>query len=95
MCDHEAVTDLAASFFKSRTVAGHVIRGALGFGFLAIAMVYAAQLGWWAIVPALAALVCFRGCPMCWTFGLIETVFSRKTGVACADGSCENLRKAD
>ena len=76
------------TFLRSRTVSGHLLRGVLGVGFLAIAIEYAPILGWWTLLPALAALVCFRGCPMCWTFGLIETVVSRKTGSVCADGSC-------
>jgi len=64
----------------------HLLRGVLGFGLVAAALQYAQDIGWWVVLPALGALVCFRGCPMCWTFGLIETVISGKTG--CVDGSC-------
>jgi len=74
-------------FFGSRSVAMHLLRGVLGFGFLAIALHYAPIIGWWALIPALAALVCFGGCPMCWTFGLIATVITGKPG-SCIDGSC-------
>ncbi len=74
--------------FKSRTVTGHIVRGALGFGFLALALLYAEPLGWWALAPVGAALVLFRGCPLCWTMGLVETVISRKGGAGCIDGSC-------
>ena len=63
------------------------MRGILGFGFLAITLNYAAEWGWWALLPAGAALACFRGCPLCWTVGLVETALHRKTG-ACVDGSC-------
>ena len=79
--------------FKSRSVAGHLVRGILGFGFLAIALLYAPVLGWWTLAPAAGALVCLRGCPMCWIVGLIETVLHRKAGVICADGSCATPRR--
>ena len=74
--------------FKSPTVCFHIIRGILGFGFLAIALQYASVLGWWTLVPGIAALVCLGGCPMCWIVGLIETVLRRKASASCVDGSC-------
>ncbi len=70
--------------FRSGSVAVHVLKGVLGFGFLAIALQYASVLGWWTLVPVAGALVCFQGCPMCWIVGLIETVLRRKTRTACA-----------
>ena len=81
--------------FKSRSVAGHLVRGVLGFGFLAIALLYAPVLGWWTLAPAAGALVSFRGCPMCWTVGLIETVLHRKTGTICVDGSCASVKAVE
>jgi len=71
---------------KSRTVPIHLLRGVLGLGFLLITLHYAGTLGWWALVPGAAALACFRGCPLCWTLGLVETVLSRH--IDCPDGSC-------
>ena len=70
--------------FRSGSVAVHVLKGVLGFGFLAIALLYASVLGWWTLVPVAGALVCFQGCPMCWIVGLIDTVLHRKTSTACA-----------
>lgn len=78
--------------FKSASVAGHIGRGVLGFGFLAIALLYSPSLGWWTLAPAAGALVCFRGCPMCWTAGLIETVLDRKARTVCVDGSCVGVK---
>jgi hypothetical protein len=69
--------------FKSRTIVEHILRGVLGFGMLAIALTYAAQLGWWTAVPLVGALVSFRGCPTCWTMGFVETILHRR-----AQGSC-------
>jgi len=80
--------------FGSRSVAAHVVRGLAGFAFLAVALGYASRLGWWTILPAVGALVMFRGCPMCWTAGLVETVlrrWKRTPGAesnSCVDGSC-------
>jgi hypothetical protein len=38
------------------------------------------------------ALLAFRGCPMCWTLGLVETVIARVQGrpskASCVEGSC-------
>ncbi len=70
--------------FKSGSFAGHLVRGILGFGLLAIALLYAPVLGWWTVAPVVVALVAFRGCPMCWIVGLVETVLQRKTRTACA-----------
>ncbi len=78
--------------FKSRSVALHLFRGALGFGLLAIALLYPSKLGWWALTLIAGALVSFRGCPMCWTVGLMETLLHRKTNAVCADGSCAGKR---
>ena len=47
--------------FKSRTIFEHVVRGALGFGALAVALTYGPQWGWWAALPLVAALIFFRG----------------------------------
>ena len=61
----------------------HILRGILGLGFLAIALQYSSVLGWWTLLPAAGALICFGGCPMCWIVGLIETVVRRKSRSAC------------
>ena len=46
---------------KSRTISGHLVRGVVGFGFLALVLVYGPPLGWWTLIPAAGALVAFRG----------------------------------
>jgi len=74
--------------FKSRSVVEHIIRGILGFGLLAVSLLYSPVLGWWTVALLVGALVSFRGCPTCWTAGLIETVLYRKTQRGCSDGSC-------
>jgi hypothetical protein len=69
--------------FPSRNVAIHILKGVLGFGFLAIALRYSTVLGWFTLIPLVCALICFGGCPMCWTVGLVETLLRRKSRTAC------------
>jgi len=75
-------------FFRSPTIAVHVLRGILGIGFLYVALNYSSELGWWVLMPLAAALLFLGGCPMCWIVGLVDTVLRRKTGPSCVDGSC-------
>lgn len=77
--------------FASRSVAEHLARGALGLGALAAAMVLEPSHPWaLALLPL--AFVALRGCPMCWTVGLIETVAAKvrgkDAGPSCTDGRC-------
>jgi hypothetical protein len=69
--------------FKSKTVLGHIARGIAGFAFLAIVLGYGPELGWWTLIPAAGALAFLRGCPMCWTVGLVETVLHRRSDRSC------------
>lgn len=53
-----------------RALYAWLVRGALGLALLAVAVSKREPL---VAVPALvAALIAFRGCPICWVFGLIE-----------------------
>jgi len=74
--------------FASRGITEHVARGLVGFGSLALAAVY--PLLSLLLIPV--ALVALRGCPMCWTMGLVETVLAKATGRStdglCLDGTC-------
>lgn len=77
--------------FASRTVTEHLARGAVGLGAFAAAMVLAPSHPWaLALLPL--AFVALRGCPMCWTLGLIETVAAKLRGKdarsTCSDGRC-------
>lgn len=81
--------------FGSQTLLGHLLRGALGMASLTLAV----QLGnWWALPLAGLALWMFRGCPMCWTVGLFETiaraVHRRHEGITRSPGdpSCRGCR---
>lgn len=73
------------SLFASKSLPNHLIRGAIGVSAIVSAVLLAQSsttvfgvLG--SLGLGLAALVAFRGCPMCWTIGLFETArnFRRK-----------------
>ncbi len=63
-----------ASPFASRSVVEHLVRGLIGAGSLGWA-IYLSDTQPLALIPlGLLALLAFRGCPMCWILGLIETI---------------------
>lgn len=85
--------------FASRSLTVHLLRGVVGLGAFAAA-IYAASTSSYAILslPALVvALLSLRGCPMCWTVGLIQTLGARPSGTApaggCLDGRCAATNK--
>jgi hypothetical protein len=81
--------------FASRNIARHLLRGLAGFGLLATSLhVLEAHPGWSLVLLALGVVV-LRGCPTCWTLGLIETAIARWRGepsTGCVDGSCATAR---
>ena len=60
--------------FGSRSLVVHLIRGVIGAGSLALALYGYDVIGWPALALVAVTLWAFRGCPICWTIGLIETV---------------------
>lgn len=67
-----------SSLFASRSLLEHGLRGLVGIGGITAAVALGGQPGPLAAVASLAlgvlALLAFRGCPICWTIGLVETV---------------------
>ena len=61
--------------FGSRSITLHVLRGALAAACLFAAFKLHSVL--LAALAIIAAIVLLRGCPMCWTVGLCETVARR------------------
>ncbi|MFI0351705.1 hypothetical protein [Actinomadura sp. 9N407] len=75
--------------FASTSLPRHLLRGGLGFG---------ALIGSFALIPALGpasllllpvGLLALRGCPTCWTIGLIQTISQGRLQRSCTDGRCE------
>jgi hypothetical protein len=63
--------------FASKTLTEHLARGVVGVGALVtcVAETSAHPLLALAMVPI--GLVALRGCPMCWTVGLLETLAAK------------------
>ena len=60
--------------FGSAFLGAHLIRGAAAAALLAWAIVHQTAHPWLSLGAGVAALVALRGCPMCWTVGLVETL---------------------
>jgi len=63
--------------FCSRTVTRHLIRGLAGLFLVVWALANAADNPVLAIAAGATAILAWRGCPMCWTIGLVETAIRR------------------
>ena len=66
--------------FASNTLLEHSLRGAVGIGALWYAVTIAATHPWGSLALGVLALLAFRGCPICWTVGLVEAVSQRWRG---------------
>lgn len=64
----------AAGVFGSAFMSAHLMRGAAAAALLAWAIAGQTTLPWLSLGAGIAALVALRGCPMCWTVGLVETL---------------------
>lgn len=60
--------------FASRSFPEHLLRGLTGFAALAAALTVTDRHPWFSLALGLLALIAFRGCPVCWLTGLIETL---------------------
>ncbi|MEU6314239.1 hypothetical protein [Streptomyces sp. NPDC047014] len=85
-------TTEAKRSFASASVPRHLARGALGFGSLAAAVALFPAYGPVTLALAPIGLLALRGCPMCWTMGLIETISRGRLRRECTGGTCELKR---
>jgi hypothetical protein len=60
--------------FASKSLAVHLTRGALGISLFAYGASLAESKPLIALIFILGSLIPLRGCPVCWTVGLIETL---------------------
>jgi hypothetical protein len=66
-------------FFASESLLGHLLRGSVATGLLGWAIQHQAQPAL-SLLAAAGALIAFRGCPLCWTVGLVETIVQKVRG---------------
>ena len=69
----------ATGFFASASLLGHLLRGAVAIGLLGWAIQQQAHPAL-SLLAAAGALIAFRGCPICWTVGLVETIVQKAKG---------------
>lgn len=62
------------SLFASQSLLGHLLRGGVAFALLYAAIRQQQGHPVLSVLAGLGALVALRGCPMCWTIGLVETL---------------------
>lgn len=78
--------------FASRSLIEHLGRGAVGIACFMTAIKGSFDQAWLPFVLLPLGILMLRGCPMCWTLGLIELLVAKVTGrsgaAACADGGC-------
>ncbi|GAB3655560.1 hypothetical protein GCM10027589_14770 [Actinocorallia lasiicapitis] len=76
------------SDFTSASLPRHLVRGAVGFGGIVGGLVLLPLLGVLSLLLVPVGLLALRGCPMCWTIGLIQTLSRHRLERSCADGHC-------
>jgi hypothetical protein len=60
--------------FGNKSILVHLLRGILGLGSLLIALKGYDLVGWRALLLLPVALWMLKGCPLCWSIGLVESV---------------------
>lgn len=63
--------------FASRSVVAHLLRGVIAATLLASFFANYAAHPVFAVIAGAVAVFVMRGCPMCWTIGLFETIAGR------------------
>ena len=69
--------------FTSTSLKAHLTRGGIGIAFLVGAFFTLPPHPLFAISLAVIGLIALRGCPMCWTLGLIAKLSHRKECTRC------------
>ena len=60
--------------FASKSLAAHIVRGVIAAALLTWAVLHQSSHPAFAVAAGVAAVVAMRGCPLCWTVGLLETI---------------------
>jgi hypothetical protein len=75
--------------FASSSLPRHVARGVVGFGSIAGGLALLPVVGVTSLLLLPVGLVALRGCPMCWTMGLIQTISAGRLRRNCGETGCE------
>ena len=63
--------------FASKTIAAHLMRGAIAAALIAWAVQHQSSDSVFAVGAGVLAVVAMRGCPLCWMVGFCETISNR------------------
>jgi hypothetical protein len=84
-CDLTRDPSIAKSSpLASGSLREHVARGAAGFGAAALAVALLSAVGPISLLLLLFSVVAWRGCPTCWTIGLIGTIADERARRRCS-----------
>jgi hypothetical protein len=72
---------LEKSLFASSSLSEHLLRGIIGIALLWVAIEIAAEQPWASLGLGVLMIIAFKGCPVCWTIGLFETLYLKWTRV--------------
>jgi hypothetical protein len=76
--------------FASKNLFVHMFRGTIGVAALAVAFALAPVHPIVSVAFIPVGMLALRGCPMCWTIGLFETIAAKIQGkdapTGCTDG---------
>src|SRR5262249_21199739 len=78
--------------FASKSIAGHVARGLVGFGLLIASIALIPTIGYPSLLLAPLGVLALRGCPTCWAIGLAQTISQGRLRRSCVDGHCQLTR---
>ena len=71
---------MASCTFGSRSITVHLLKGVAAATLLFWAVSNGPDHPLLAVGAVIGAVVLMRGCPMCWTVGLVETIFTKRAG---------------
>ncbi|MFI1720609.1 hypothetical protein [Streptomyces sp. NPDC020489] len=74
--------------FASSSLPRHLLRGVIGFGSLIGSVAFLSTVGPVSLLLLPVGLLALRGCPMCWTIGMIQTISRNRLQRTCEDGQC-------
>lgn len=75
--------------FASPSLPRHLVRGVIGFGGLIGSVALLPVVGLFSLLLLPVGVLALRGCPMCWTIGLVQTVSRGRLRRSCEDGQCK------
>ncbi|MBO8202980.1 hypothetical protein ACFW4X_33195 [Streptomyces smyrnaeus] len=75
--------------FASTSLPRHLVRGVVGFGSLTGCFVLLPLVGPISLLLLPIGALALRGCPMCWTVGLVQTLSRGRLQRSCKSGQCK------